>query len=56
MNEKRFEVIQNSGNLLSETLKDPKSLLYYNRSGNGYEFLNWTEGLVFYWSPVQLNN
>ena len=30
MNEKRFEVVQNSGNLLSETLKDPKSLLYYN--------------------------
>ena len=23
MNEKRFEVVQNSGNLLSETLKDP---------------------------------
>ena len=29
MNEKRFEVVQNSGNLLSETLKDPRSLLYY---------------------------
>ena len=26
MNEKRFRVIQNSGNLLSETLKDPKPL------------------------------
>ena len=27
MNEKRFRVVQNSGNLLSETLKDPKPLL-----------------------------
>ena len=26
MDEKRFRVIQNSGNLLSETLKDPKCL------------------------------
>ena len=42
MNEKRFEVIQNSGNLLSETLKDPKSLLF-NHKPIGWEHLTKVE-------------
>ena len=31
MNEKRFVVVQNPGNLLSETSKDPKPLLFMDQ-------------------------